>query len=790
MYDVTPSDMYSVQAPFGGVTDCDTPDTPPLQDLYEVTVARWRSRVAAHSSPPSPPTKWVGPLPTHRLALSYSADYSSSDHFTSNDSSRDSLSDSSPVTSSDSHSNTSFDSSARHSSSGHPISDSLCDSPTAISMGPSRKRCWSPTLSVSVASPVYGALSPGHANILPPRKRIRDYNSVTDFEVSSEEGYVPYVPRKVARGKEVRVEDGTATEEEADSSARGTIEIEVDRVTHPVVSDDTAKTVREYFPELRDQGHRIIVTSQQSVAMSERIGSGGLRLTLGGISDIAPRFCSIIVRVAISSLGVVVAKMPTATRTGMTQDAINELIAKRMEEVLKVYDATRNPGTETEMENEQQDDNVDTNANNGNGNGNGNGNPNVNNRVVVPVARECTYQDFMKCQPLNFKGTKGVVGLTRLFKKMETVFHISNCPPRTVRVDVAYSMTWKALMKLMTEMVPKEEDQVKKYIGGLPDNIQGNVIAVEPTRLQDAISIANNLMDQKLKGYAIKNAENKRRSRIMLKEEGTLEPCHTAASADCTTKGCRAPVGNQMGNTCYECGRPGHYRNECPKWRNQNRGNKIGNKNKNNEAKARAYAIGGGGANPDSNVVMDVHDLRSVETKFPAIVFNDELSSEKTLSCEPMVSSLNNNEIHFRISFDESDDKDYTTVFDKNSFSYKIISANDLKTDSENDNEKVNMPSFQSPEPTVSYFDDLDFFKDFKNEFPAIVYNDALTSKSDSSTEPVEIPHRIDEFDVKDETSMSKYDEEEQNDLYFNDLFSFNIIYPDDLKSDKDSDDN
>ncbi|GJV26232.1 hypothetical protein Tco_1378927 [Tanacetum coccineum] len=58
--------------------------------------------------------------------------------------------------------------------------------------------------------------------------------------------------------------------------------------------------------------------------------------------------------------------------------------------------------------------------------------------------------------------------------------------------------------------------------------------------------------------------------------------------------------------------------------------------------------------------------------------------------------------------------------------------------DSENDNDKVNMPSFLSPEPTVSYFDDLDLFKDFENKFLAIVYNDALTSKSDFLTEPTE----------------------------------------------------
>ncbi|GJT93354.1 hypothetical protein Tco_1082199 [Tanacetum coccineum] len=179
----------------------------------------------------------------------------------------------------------------------------------------------------------------------------------------------------------------------------------------------------------------------------------------------------------------------------------------------------------------------------------------------------------------------------------------------------------------------------------------------------------------------------------------------------------------------------------------------------------------------------DIHDLRSVENKFPAIVFNDSLTSNETLSCEPTVSSLND-EIDFRISFDNSDDEDYTVVFDKNSFSYKIISTNDLKTDSENNNEKVNMPLFLSPEPTVSCIDDLIFFKDFENEFPAIVYNDALTSKSDFSSEPNLCSQHIDEFDLKDETSLSEYDEEEQNVLYFNDLFFFNVIYPDNYKID------
>ncbi|GJZ46907.1 hypothetical protein Tco_0600739 [Tanacetum coccineum] len=90
--------------------------------------------------------------------------------------------------------------------------------------------------------------------------------------------------------------------------------------------------------------------------------------------------------------------------------------------------------------------------------------------------------------------------------------------------------------------------------------------------------------------------------------------------------------------------------------------------------------------------------------------------------------------------------------------------------------------------PMTSYIDDLDFFKDFENEFPTIVYNDAQTSKSDLLTEPILNLQYIDEFDLNDETSLSGYDEEEQNILYFNDIFPFNIIRPDNLKSEKDND--
>ncbi|GKB49468.1 putative reverse transcriptase domain-containing protein, partial [Tanacetum coccineum] len=64
-----------------------------------------------------------------------------------------------------------------------------------------------------------------------------------------------------------------------------------------------------------------------------------------------------------------------------------------------------------------------------------------------------------------------------------------------------------------------------------------------------------------------------------------------------TTQGTPGP--NQRVITCFECGAQGHYRKDCPKVKNQNRGNKA----RVPDARGKAYVLGGGDANPGSNTV-------------------------------------------------------------------------------------------------------------------------------------------------------------------------------------------
>ncbi|GKA81490.1 hypothetical protein Tco_0788182 [Tanacetum coccineum] len=319
--------------------DSDTSERPPSHDPYEVTVSRWRSKVAARSSPPSPPTlhqilpappglprrttilvlpgqpipvgrpyrtqpngvrkmlttrNSVGPLPSHRLALRYSESHSHLDHFYPDDFSSDTSLGSASGYSSDT-------------SSGRSIPDSSFDSPAASFTGPSCKRRRSPVVFVPLATPVLGALSPDDS-------AEESYEAYTEPDVDSDvqadiDADNAAAEAAAAREADARVEVDTRIDregeedEEAESSHRGTVKIGVDTVVEPVVLKDTlvptddedsrevvqlgldeiVQELHDHLEEIhiwrirviesvhRDQGHKMLVASQQSVVMSDRI---------------------------------------------------------------------------------------------------------------------------------------------------------------------------------------------------------------------------------------------------------------------------------------------------------------------------------------------------------------------------------------------------------------------------------------------------------------------------------------------------------------------------------------
>ncbi|GKB76206.1 reverse transcriptase domain-containing protein [Tanacetum coccineum] len=76
----------------------------------------------------------------------------------------------------------------------------------------------------------------------------------------------------------------------------------------------------------------------------------------------------------------------------------------------------------------------------------------------------------------------------------------------------AYTQCFQELALMCTKFLADETEKVDKYISGLPDNIHGNVMSVRPKTFDDAIELANDLMDQKLRTYAERQNENKRKA--------------------------------------------------------------------------------------------------------------------------------------------------------------------------------------------------------------------------------------------------------------------------------------
>ncbi|GJR01234.1 reverse transcriptase domain-containing protein [Tanacetum coccineum] len=76
----------------------------------------------------------------------------------------------------------------------------------------------------------------------------------------------------------------------------------------------------------------------------------------------------------------------------------------------------------------------------------------------------------------------------------------------------AYTQCFQELALMCTKFLADETKKIDKYIGGLLDNIHGNVMSARPKTLDDAIELANDLMDQKLRTYAERQNDNKRKA--------------------------------------------------------------------------------------------------------------------------------------------------------------------------------------------------------------------------------------------------------------------------------------
>nr|GEZ86712.1 reverse transcriptase domain-containing protein [Tanacetum cinerariifolium] len=204
------------------------------------------------------------------------------------------------------------------------------------------------------------------------------------------------------------------------------------------------------------------------------------------------------------------------------------------------------------------------------------------------------------------------------------------------------------------EMFFEESDKIEKYIGGLPDMIHGSVVASKPKIMQEAVEIATELMDKKIRTFVERETASKRKFKNTLKNtqnqqqqsnkrqntgwvytatsgekkqyggskplcakcnyhhDGPCAPkCHNCNKVGHFARDCKNTTNTNNANnqrgaglgqkpTCYECGIQGHFKRECPKLKNNNN---HGNQGGRNNAPARVYAVGHAGIDPDANVM-------------------------------------------------------------------------------------------------------------------------------------------------------------------------------------------
>nr|GEU31747.1 hypothetical protein [Tanacetum cinerariifolium] len=392
---------------------------------------------------------------------------------------------------------------------------SAWDSSSESSVGPSRKRYRSPVATVTSSIHSTRALVPSRANLLPPRKRFRDSISpedsveedidtdvLEDIEADAtaikdavDRDVKAVIDAGIGMEVDVGIDIEDEVEDEIESSDRGTMKVRVDMdvgidIPDGMLMPDAVERLAQVEERQLEAGQ--LIASAERASLSDRTRSLERE-------NLKVRALLSIKRDRVDSL---------RRHVSLSQEEFRQV----RRDPLAAYEEAR-AANALEAENQSQNGSDGDNGNGENGNG-GNGNPSENNRGDRPNSHKRTI------------GTEAAFSMSwrELMKLMAKVY----CPRNkiqkieselwnlTVKNNdlTTYTQRFQELTMLCTRMVPEEEDRIERYVGGLPDNIQRNVMSAEPTRLQDTIRLANSLMDQKLKGYAVKNAKNKRRLEV------------------------------------------------------------------------------------------------------------------------------------------------------------------------------------------------------------------------------------------------------------------------------------
>nr|GFB16334.1 hypothetical protein [Tanacetum cinerariifolium] len=244
---------------------------------------------------------------------------------------------------------------------------------------------------------------------------------------------------------------------------------------------------------------------------------------------------------------------PSTTTTSVTNAQLQAMIDEGVNAALATCDATRN--------------------------GDDSHTPGTGARRPVQAARECSYSEFLKCKPLDFK---------------------------------AHAMTWVTLKKKITDKYCPR-DEIKK--------IEAEMWNLKADNKRKSKDIARNNQNQQPnkrqntgQAYTAGNGDRKLYagsrplcSKCNYNHEGPCQPkCNNCKRVGHITKDYRIrPANNnnrnnnnQQGNRCFECGAQGHFKRNCPKLKNNDCGNQAGN----DRAPAMVYAVRNAGANLD-NVV-------------------------------------------------------------------------------------------------------------------------------------------------------------------------------------------